>query len=114
MLTQKGNKMPGAPNFKNSKLKLNASINSMDKISVSFWLNIDNKLLADQIEAYYAVSDKKPSIQLQRKDVDTYTNVASANLFLPDEKLAAHQAANKEKVLDKETANEVNDVFPGS
>ena len=114
MLTQKGNKMPGAPNFKNSKLRLNASIDSLDKISVSFWLNIDNKLLSDQIEAYYAAAGKQPSIQLQRKDVDTYTTVASANLFLPDEKLAAHQAANKEKVLDEETVNEVNDVFPGS
>lgn len=99
-----------APNFKNSKLRLDASINSTDRISVSFWLNIDDAELSNQIEAYYAIANKQPSIQLQRND-GNYVNVASANLFLPDEVKAKHQASNPGNTT---SMGESDDHFPGA
>ena len=94
MPTQKGKKMPSAPNMKNSKLRLNGSINVTDQISVGFWFNIDDQDLVNQLEKYYAIANKSPSIQLQRKEIDTYSTMGSANLFLPDEKKAMFQSSS--------------------
>ena len=60
MLIRKGNKMASAPNMKNSKLRLNGSINATDQISVGFWFNIDDPDLVDQLEKYYAIANKSP------------------------------------------------------
>ena len=57
------------PQFKNSSMRLNTDIAVTDKISISFWFN-------------------KPNLQYQRKDGDSYTTVASSNLFIPDERAA--------------------------
>ena len=105
MLIRKGNKMASAPNMKNSKLRLNGSINATDQISVGFWFNIDDQDLVDQLEKYYAIANKSPSIQLQRKEIDTYTTMGSANLFLPDERKTMLQS-NSTPIGD-------DDGFPG-
>lgn len=97
--------MASAPNMKNSKLRLNGSINATDQISVGFWFNIDDPDLVDQLEKYYAISNKSPSIQLQRKEIDTYTTMGSANLFLPDERKAMLQSSS--------TPIGDDDAFPG-
>lgn len=97
--------MASAPNMKNSKLRLNGSINATDQISVGFWFNIDDQDLVDQLEKYYAISNKSPSIQLQRKEIDTYTTMGNANLFLPDERKVMLQSSS--------TPIGDDDAFPG-
>lgn len=107
--------MPGAPNFKNSRLRLLNNINSTDQITVAFWLNIDNPELSEQLEKYYATAGKTPSIQLQKKLMNGYDNIASANLFLSDEKKAMYQSQTSEPPRDQTIVNgDDDDGFPGA
>tara|TARA_R110001599_G_scaffold67215_1_gene189951 strand:- start:534 stop:899 length:366 start_codon:yes stop_codon:yes gene_type:complete len=76
------------PQFKNSSMRLNTDIAVTDKISISFWFNIDDQALVEQLERYYVMTGNKPNLQYQRKDGDSYTTVASSNLFIPDERAA--------------------------
>ena len=78
----------GKPQFKNSSMRLNTVIAVTDKIAISFWFNIDDQALVEQLERYYVMSGNKPNLQYQRKDGDSYTTVASPNLFIPDERAA--------------------------
>ena len=78
----------GKPQFKNSSMRLNTDIAVTDKIAISFWFNIDDQALVEQLERYYVMSGNKPNLQYQRKDGDSYTTVASSNLFIPDERAA--------------------------
>ena len=78
----------GKPQFKNSSMRLNTDIAVTDKIIISFWFNIDDQALVEQLERYYVMTGNKPNLQYQRKDGDSYTTVASSNLFIPDERAA--------------------------
>jgi hypothetical protein len=76
------------PQFKNSKIRIMSSMSDSEQIGASFWFNIDDQELQKQLETYYAVSGKNPSMQFQRKVGDQYITTASANLFMPDERIA--------------------------
>ena len=102
----------GKPQFKNSSMRLNTDIAVTDKIAISFWFNIDDQALVEQLERYYVMSGNKPNLQYQRKDGDSYTTVASSNLFIPDERAAelrniaptemSHQIVSEEAVIPPE------------
>ena len=97
----------GKPQFKNSSMRLNTDIAVTDKISISFWFNIDDQALVEQLERYYVMTGNKPNLQYQRKDGDSYTTVASSNLFIPDERAAelkniAPEALSQSEVISEE------------
>ena len=72
------------PQFKNSKIRIMSSMSDSEQIGASFWFNIDDQELQTQLEKYYALSGKNPSMQFQRKlGEGNYQTTASANLFLP-------------------------------
>ena len=96
----------GKPQFKNSSMRLNADIAVTDKIAISFWFNIDDQALVEQLERYYVMSGNKPNLQYQRKDGDSYTTVASSNLFIPDERAAELKAIAPDEMSQQIVSDE--------
>jgi len=96
----------GKPQFKNSSMRLNTDIAVTDKIAISFWFNIDDQALVEQLERYYVMSGNKPNLQYQRKDGDSYTTVASSNLFIPDERAAELKAIAPDEMSQQIVSDE--------
>tara|TARA_R100001594_G_scaffold28049_2_gene53200 strand:+ start:426 stop:794 length:369 start_codon:yes stop_codon:yes gene_type:complete len=97
----------GKPQFKNSSMRLNSDIAITDKVSVSFWFNIDDEKLVEQLERYYVMTGNKPNLQYQRKDGDQYTTVATSNLFIPDERAAELRASTTPKEEEPSQQNSI-------
>lgn len=72
------------PQFKNSKLPIDRAIGQTDQVSVSFWFNIEDPALCEQLEQYYVLQDKKPGMEIQVKAGDQYLRVSRFNLFIDD------------------------------
>lgn len=74
------------PQFKNSKLPMERAITMADKVSVSFWFNIEDQALNEALEKYYVMADKKPGMEIQAKVGDQYVKVSRFSLFIDDER----------------------------
>ena len=98
------------PQFKNSKIRIMSSMSDSEQIGASFWFIIDDQELQTQLEKYYALSGKNPSMQFQRKlGEGNYQTTASANLFLPDERIAELKADASTKAPATEAADDGTD-----
>jgi len=97
----------GKPQFKNSSMRLNSDIAITDKVSVSFWFNIDDEKLVEQLERYYVMTGNKPNLQYQRKDGDRYTVVATSSLFIPDERADELRASAPPKEEEPSQQNSI-------
>jgi len=102
------------PQFKNSKIRIVSSMSDSEQIGASFWFNIDDQELQTQLEKYYALSGKNPSMQFQRKVGDQYITTASANLFLPDERIAELKADAPTKAPATDAADDGTDFNFGN
>ena len=104
------------PQFKNSNLKLESSINIGDKITVAFWFNMDDPALQEQLERYFALSGNNPSIQLQRKEDDRYVTVGGGKLFMNDDRLQElkNNAAGNPPAAPDQQPQESTAVNPNS